>query len=54
MKHISTIMVVMLLLFAAGCAQQMVKVTYSSDPPGGTLYELYPSRMKKRCHLPMI
>jgi len=41
MKHVSAIIVLIQLLFAAGCAQiQQVKVTYRSDPPGGTLYRL--------------
>ena len=32
--------ILILLMFAAGCGQtKQVKVTYRSDPPGGTLYK---------------
>jgi hypothetical protein len=41
MKHGFAVAVVVPLLFAGGCGQsKQVKVTYMSDPPGGTLYEL--------------
>lgn len=41
MKHVVTIVVLVSLVFAVGCTQkQQVKVTYRSDPPGGTLYKL--------------
>jgi hypothetical protein len=41
MKQAFTVAVVVPLLFAVGCAERkQVKVTYMSDPPGGTLYEL--------------
>ena len=41
MKHIFAVAVLAPLLFAVGCGkQQQVKVTYRSDPPGGTLYKL--------------
>ena len=40
MKH-GIAIVVFVPLFAVGCAQtQRVRVTYKSDPPGGTLYKL--------------
>ena len=39
MKHGFTVLIP--LLFAVGCSQyKQVKVTYRSDPPGGTLYIL--------------
>ena len=38
MKH-GTVIAVFIPLFAVSCAQQQrLKVTYMSDPPGGTLY----------------
>ncbi len=41
MKHGFAVAILIPLLFAVGCAQnKRVKVTYISDPPGGTLYEL--------------
>ena len=41
MKHGFAIVILIPLLFAVGCAQnKRVKVTYISDPPDGTLYEL--------------
>ena len=41
MKHGFAVAVLIPLLFAVGCAQnKQVKVTYRSDPPGGTLYKL--------------
>lgn len=41
MRQGFTLAIVVPLLFAAGCGQSnQVKVTYISDPPGGTLYEL--------------
>jgi len=41
MKHGFAVAIVIPLLFAVGCAQdKQVKVTYRSDPPGGTLYRL--------------
>ena len=41
MKHCFAAAIVVPVLFAVGCAQnKQVKVTYMSDPPGGTLYEL--------------
>ncbi|MHC4118754.1 MAG: hypothetical protein ACYSWO_14740 [Planctomycetota bacterium] len=40
MKRTITIAILMLLVSAAGCGQEnRVKVTYQSDPPGGTLYK---------------
>ena len=39
MKHVMAVPVLTLVMFVAGCAQkQQVKVTFLSDPPGGTLY----------------
>lgn len=41
MKHGFIVGILISLLFAVGCSQnQQVKVTYRSDPPGGTLYKL--------------
>jgi hypothetical protein len=41
MKHGLVLGVLFSLLFAIGCSrQQQVRVTYRSDPPGGTLYKL--------------
>ena len=41
MKHSYAVAVLIALMFALGCAQeQRIKVTYRSDPPGGTLYKL--------------
>ena len=41
MRQGFTLAVLVPLLFAAGCGQsKQVKMTYVSDPPGGTLYEL--------------
>ncbi len=41
MKHGFVVAIVVPLLFAVGCSQnKQVKVTYRSDPPGGTLYRL--------------
>ena len=41
MKHGFAVAVVIPLLFAVGCTQnKQVKVTYRSEPPGGTLYKL--------------
>ena len=41
MKHGLAVGVLLSLLFATGCSQtQQVRVTYRSDPPGGTLYKL--------------
>ncbi len=41
MKHGLTVAVLVPLLFVVGCAQnKQVKVTYRSDPLGGTLYKL--------------
>ncbi len=41
MKHIAAIPVVILVVLAVGCAQKdQVKVTFLSDPPGGTLYKV--------------
>ncbi|MBL7185430.1 MAG: hypothetical protein ISS70_03830 [Phycisphaerae bacterium] len=40
MKHGNAVVILVLLMLAVGCAQkQQVKVTFLSDPPGGTLYE---------------
>ena len=40
MKHGVAVAILVLLMLAVGCAQkQRVKVTYISDPPGGTLYK---------------
>ena len=40
MKHVAVVAVFVSLLFAVGCGQkQQVKVTFLSDPPGGTLYK---------------
>ncbi len=39
MKRGVTVAVLMLLAVAAGCGRaKQIKVTYKSDPPGGTLY----------------
>lgn len=41
MKHGFAVGVLLSLLFVIGCSQrQQVKVTYRSDPPGGTLHRL--------------
>ncbi len=41
MKHGLVLGVLLSLVFAAGCSrQQQVRVTYRSEPPGGTLYKL--------------
>ncbi|MHC4119955.1 MAG: hypothetical protein ACYSWO_20870 [Planctomycetota bacterium] len=41
MKHVFTVAALIPLLFAVGCGQkQRIRVTYRSDPPGGTLYKL--------------
>jgi hypothetical protein len=41
MRHGFRVGVLLSLLFAIGCSQQeQVRVTYRSDPPGGTLYRL--------------
>jgi len=41
MKHGVRVGVLLSILFAIGCSQQeQVRVTYRSDPPGGTLYKL--------------
>ncbi len=41
MKNGFVVAVLIPLLFAVGCTQnKQVKVTYRSDPPGGTLYRL--------------
>ncbi len=40
MKHGVRVGVLLSLLFAVGCSQQQVRVTYRSDPPGGMLYKL--------------
>ncbi|UCE49447.1 MAG: hypothetical protein JSW47_04750 [Phycisphaerales bacterium] len=41
MKQVCIITVTIQLIFMAGCTQQyQIKVTYRSDPPGGTLYKL--------------
>ena len=44
MKHGVAVPVLILIMFAVGCAEkqaekQQVKVTFLSDPPGGTLYK---------------
>ncbi len=40
MKHVVAVPVLILVMFAVGCAKkQQVKVTFLSDPPGGTLYK---------------
>jgi len=40
MKHGITVPVLILIMFAVGCAEkQQVKVIFLSDPPGGTLYK---------------
>jgi hypothetical protein len=40
MKRGITVTILVLLVLAAGCGQaNRVKVTYRSDPPGGTLYK---------------
>lgn len=40
MKRGITIIILTLIVLAAGCGQEeRVKVTYRSDPPGGTLYK---------------
>ncbi len=40
MKRGITVTILILLVLAAGCGQaNRVKVTYRSDPPGGTLYK---------------
>ena len=40
MKHVIAVPVVILMMFAVGCAQkQKVEVTFRSDPPGRTLYK---------------
>ena len=40
MKHGVVVPVFVLMMFVAGCAEkQQVKVTFLSDPPGGTLYK---------------
>ncbi len=40
MKHAIAIPVLVLMMLAAGCAEkQRVRVTFLSDPPGGTLYK---------------
>ena len=41
MRHGAGVAVLLSLLFAVGCSQrQQVKVTYRSEPAGGTLYKL--------------
>ncbi len=41
MKHVLAVAALIPLLFAVGCGQtQRVRVTYRSDPPGGTLHKL--------------
>lgn len=41
MKHGFKVLVFVSLMFAVGCSQQQqVRVTYRSEPPGGTLYKL--------------
>ncbi len=40
MKHGIAVPVLILMMFAVGCTQkQRVRVTFLSDPPGGTLYK---------------
>jgi len=40
MKHAIAVPVLVLMIFAAGCADKpQVRVTFLSDPPGGTLYK---------------
>ena len=40
MKHGIAVPVLILIMFAVGCAEkQQVKVIFLSDPPGGTLYK---------------
>ena len=40
MKHGIAVPVLILMMFSVGCAEkQQVKVTFLSDPPGGTLYK---------------
>ena len=40
MKHGIAVPVLLLIMFAVGCAEkQQVKVIFLSDPPGGTLYK---------------
>ena len=40
MKHGVAVPVLILIMFAVGCAEkQQVKVIFLSDPPGGTLYK---------------
>ena len=40
MKHFVAALVLVLMVLAVGCAQKdQVKVTFMSDPPGGTLYK---------------
>ena len=40
MKRVAVVPIVVSLLFAAGCApKKQIKVTFLSDPPGGTLYK---------------
>jgi hypothetical protein len=40
MKHIVAVPVLILMVFAVGCAERnQVEVTFLSDPPGGTLYK---------------
>jgi len=41
MKHGLAFGILLSLLFAMGCSQpQQIRVTYRSDPPGGTLHKL--------------
>jgi hypothetical protein len=41
MRRGIAVTILILLMFAAGCGQtKQVKVTYRSDPPGGTLHKL--------------
>ena len=40
MKHGVAVPILILIMFAVGCAEkQQVKVTFLSNPPGGTLYK---------------
>ncbi len=40
MKHIVAVPILILMVLAVGCAEKdQVKVTFLSDPPGGTLYK---------------